>query len=660
MRSPILASKPFEWLLLAFAATLAPYTLWLPLWYSALLYGLLAARLLQRRRFVRPWPAWVKFPLLAAVLLLVVWQFGDPRARQTGTAALLGLTALKLLEAERRRDGFLTATICLFLVSVQFLFEQGIGVTAYMVLPTLLCFVALNECAAPPGTRGGIREEFGRIGRELGLLLLVALPLTVFLFVSTPRLSSPLWGTLDASTEARTGLSDTMSPGRITELIADDSPVMRVTFFGKQPDRASLYWRGPVLWRFDGIEWRVSSSLLARSDARTPGPTPAGSRDLRYRVVLEPTERRWLFLLDYAVGIPANSVRLLDGQVLHDSPVNQVLVFEGSAALDAPLPPGPFIDEQRREALRLPPQRNPETIALARRWREEIGNHPLAIAGRALLYFRQEPFVYSLSPPPLRRLDRIDEFLFNTRSGFCEHYAAAFVVLMRAAGVPARVVTGYQGGTWNPVGGYLLVRNSDAHAWAEILVPDQGWVRIDPTAAIAPERVDLGGRAFSEPSVWRGGGWLEGVALRFDALRAWWNEAVVRFDQLSQRRFFQRFGLDIADWRQAGLWFGIGLVVVAILAGLVFWHRRAADDDPYRRQYQRVLARLQRLGMATPPSEGPRRLAERVRRERPDLAAILDPVCAAYEACRYGPPDAADAAALRAAVTAFLAGSPRR
>jgi transglutaminase-like putative cysteine protease len=660
MRSPILASKPFEWLLLAFAATLAPYTLWLPLWYSALLYGVLAARLIQRRRFARPWPAWVKFPLLAAVLVLVVWEFGDPRARQTGTAALLGLTALKLIEAERRRDGFLTATVCLFLVSVQFLFEQGIGVTAYMVVPTLLCFVALNECAAPPGTRGGISEEFGRIGRELGLLLLVALPLTVFLFVSTPRLSSPLWGTLDASNEARTGLSGTMSPGSITELIADDSPVMRVTFAGERPDRASLYWRGPVLWRFDGIEWRASSSFLGRSDARTAGPTPAGAEDLRYRVLLEPTDRRWLFMLDYASGIPGDSVRLLDGQVIRDAPVKQVLAYEGSAALDAPLPPGPFVDEQRLEALRLPPQRNPETIALARQWRDEIGNNPLAIAGRALLHFREEPFAYSLSPPPLSRVDRVDQFLFDTRSGFCEHYAAAFVVLMRAADVPARVVTGYQGGTWNPIGEYLLVRNSDAHAWAEVLVPDQGWVRIDPTAAIAPERVDLGGQAFIEPSVWSSGGWLEGVAIRFDALRAWWNEAVVRFDHASQRRFFEHLGLDIDDWRQTGLWFGIGLVAVSLLSGLVFWHRRGAGGDPRSRQYQRVLARLGRLGLSTPASEGPRTLAARVRRERPDLAGLLDPVCEAYEACRYGAPDTADDAALRAAVAAFMAGTPRR
>jgi protein-glutamine gamma-glutamyltransferase len=660
MRSPILATKPFEWLLLAFAATLAPYALWLPLWYSALLFAVLGARLVQRRRFARPWPGWVKFPLLAAILVLVVWEFGDPRARQTGTAALLGLTALKLIEAERRRDGFLTATVCLFLVSVQFLFEQGMGVSAYMVIPTLLCFVALNECAAPPGTRGGITDEFGRIGRELGLLLLVALPLTVFLFFSTPRLESPLWGTVETPGEGRTGLSGTMSPGSITELIADDSPVMRISFAGEMPPRASLYWRGPVLWHFDGIAWQASRSFLGRSNANTPGPTRTGEADLRYRVLLEPTDRRWLFLLDYASGIPAETVRLIDGQVVHEQPVKQVIAFEAAADLDAPLPEGPFIQEQRGEALRLPPLRNPRTLELARQWRAEIGDQPLAIAGRALLHFNEQPFAYNLSPPPLTRVDRVDQFLFDTRIGFCEHYASAFVVLMRAAGVPARVVTGYQGGTWNPVGQYLLVRNSDAHAWAEILVPGQGWMRIDPTAAIAPERVDRGGQAFAEPSVWRAGGWLEGVANRFDAMRAWWNETIVRFDHLRQRRLFEDFGLDISDWRQLGLWFGIGMVALALLSALVFWSRRDRREDPARRQYLRALQRLSRLGVATPASEGARSLAARIARERPELAGLLRPVCEAYEANRYGPAGQLDSKKLEEAVSAFLAGTPRR
>ncbi|MBK8068012.1 MAG: DUF3488 domain-containing protein [Rhodanobacteraceae bacterium] len=317
MRSPVLEPRQFDWMLAAFAATLAAHLLWLPGWYSATLVAIVLARWLQRRAYARAWPAWIKLPLLMMVLGLVVVEFGNPFARQAGTAALVGLSALKLIESERRRDGLLIMTVSLFLVSVQFLFNEGIGVTLYMVLPTLLVFLALNEIAAPPGTRGGLAQQLGSLGREFLLLLAVVLPLTLFLFLSVPRLSEPLWGTRENQWESRTGLSDTMSPGSISELIADDTPVFRVSFPDGSPAKRSMYWRGPVLWSFDGQTWRIEPRLANPNDptGREIGPQPGAPGDVRYQVMLEPTDRRWLHTLDFATGFPADASRSLEGTV---------------------------------------------------------------------------------------------------------------------------------------------------------------------------------------------------------------------------------------------------------------------------------------------------------------------------------------------------------
>ena len=352
MRSPILSPRQFEWTLAAFVATLLAHLLWLPAWFGATLCAVVLARWLQRRAYARAWPAWIKFPLLIAVLALVVFEFGNPFARQAGTAALVGLCTLKLIESERRRDGLLILTVALFLVSVQFLFNQGLAITLYMVVPTLLIFLALNEVSAPPGTRGGLTAQLGSLGREFLLMLAVVLPLTIFLFLSVPRLSEPLWGTRDNKWESRTGLSEEMSPGSITELIGDDTPVMRVTFPGDTPPRSQMYWRGPVLWRFDGTTWRAARMLSGAgiSDGRLRGPQSGAASDLRYRVMLEPTDRNWLHTLDLATGFPDDSSRSLEGVVTRDRAVTGLYAFEarGQAIGRIGLP---AVREHRRKRL---------------------------------------------------------------------------------------------------------------------------------------------------------------------------------------------------------------------------------------------------------------------------------------------------------------------
>lgn len=644
-------------MLAAFAATLLPHALWLPSWYALVLGGVVVARWAQRRRYGLAWPVWIKFPLLLTVMGLVVLEFGNPFARQAGTAALLGLTTLKLIESERRRDGLLAVTVCLFLISVQFLFNEGIGVTLYMLVPTLLAFLALNEISAPQGMRGGLTAEFGRVGREIGALLLIALPLTVFLFLSVPRLETPLWGTRENSWKGRTGLGDTMAPGSITELLGDDTPVMRVTFESAIPRRSSLYWRGPVLWNFDGQAWtRPGYGGLRGPLARqNHSSDPAGPNVARYRVTLEATDRNGLYALDIAERTPSDAAMLIDGQVVRATPIRSPYAYEASATLDGPLPLRDFPSLQQSLATKLPAELNPRTAQLAQSWRTELGDDRVALARRALSYFRNEPFSYTLGPPPLVGAHRMDEFLFETRAGFCEHYAAAFVVLMRSAGVPARVVTGFQGGQFNRTGGYFVIRNSDAHAWAEILVDGQGWVRVDPTAAVDPSRIEEASGAVGEQSLLADGGWLRDFRERLDTIRAWWTDTIIRFDTLRQRQFFANLGIDLNDWRQVGAWMAGGLGVIALLAALlIFLRRDGGPRDAALRSYQRFLRRLGKLGIQAPPQEGASTLAARVASLRPQWAQSARAVADAYEAARYGIVQDDSQKALDAAIAAFF------
>lgn len=655
MRSPILSPRQFDWTLLAFVAAISGHWLWLPIWYSAGLMALMLARWLQRRAFARAWPIWIKLPLVVVVLALVVLQFGHPFAQQSGTAALIGLCTLKLIESERRRDGLVLMVVALFLISVQLLFAQGIGLTAYALVPILLVFLALNEITAPPGTRGGLSSQLGTLGRDFLLLLVVVLPLTAFLFLSVPRLSEPLWGTRIDRSQGRTGISDSMSPGDITELLGDGTPVMRVSFDGRTPPRASMYWRGPVLWGFDGSTWNAGFlGSSAQTDGRVHGPQLGRSSDVHYQIMLEATDRQWLFPLDFATGFPADSSRNMEGVVTRDRPVREIIAFEAASALDQPVPVNAAPHSQRKQGLRLPDGLNPKTAALAQSWRDELGDDPLALSARALQYIRTENFGYTLTPPPLVGAHRMDEFLFETRLGFCEHYAAAFVVLMRNAKVPARLVTGYLAGTYNSIGDYWLIRNSDAHAWAEILIDGTGWVRVDPTTAIAPERIDLGMADFGNQTLSGNYSWMQSLRDRADAVQAWWNRAIVRFDSLSQQAFFANLGINPSEWRQLAAWMGGGMLLFGLLIAAVFHlQRRREVADPALRLYRRFLKELQRYGVTSPATEGALDLGQRAAAALPALAAPIHDVVNAYQQARYAPADANSSASLKLAVDIF-------
>jgi len=493
------------------------------------------------------------------------------------------------------------------------------------------------------------------------------IPLALVLFVFFPRLAGPLWS-LPADAGARSGLSDRMAPGTISELSLDDSVAFRVEFDSAIPPPAQRYWRGPVLAHFNGREW----SALDRRAQRTPR---AAGRTISYWITLEPHWKPWLLALEMPASAPLADVDTAargttpavgvitdDQRVFTSGMITQTIRYRMTSVPGDAYPAGPLLEAQRADNLQLPTREsNPRTIEFARALRTD---HPddADFVRAALRFFRTEPFFYTLAPPLLPGPDSVDAFLFDSRRGFCEHYASSFVVLARAAGIPARVVTGYQGGELNPTGGYLIVRQSDAHAWAEVLIGGQ-WRRVDPTAAVAPSRIErgLGGALPSSefvPLLARlDQSFLKDLQLSWDAFNYDWRRHVIGFNYTKQRSLWR-------DWNLDRLPGGVLAALVATLSGvwgvitlgvLAWWRRRSGDRA--RVLWDALCRRLATAGLPRQPSEGPLAYGARASTRWPEFAVAFQVVADSYAQLRYGPAPATPGAERARAVA--LAGLAR-
>jgi transglutaminase-like putative cysteine protease len=561
------------------------------------------------------------------------------------------MLALKLIETETRRDARAAIAFSCFVLMSALLFGSGMGLTLMLCAALGLFLATLQQLELRPAIQDRARIWWPPVigGLRMGMVsLLAAVPLTVCVFVFLPRLGSPLWGAPTDSTMARSGLGDTMEPGSLQELLIDDSPAFRVTFDGALPEHSKLYWRGPVLTAYDGRTWGRSGFL---ADARRRDAVQQTGNIVAYEVTLEPSDRRWLLALDVPLAAPENAARGADMSLVSVKPVDQLLRYRLSSALRYELGRELSAHERNRN-LGLPEGFDPRARELAAKWRRELGNDT-AIIRAALDMFHQE-FFYSLSAPELGR-NAVDDFLFDTRKGFCQHYSSAFTVLMRAAGIPARVVTGYQGGYYNAIGGYLVVRQSDAHAWTEVWLRDRGWVRIDPTAAVSPQRVDLGARAAAGASAaWYQADWLLTLRNQFDLVNRGWNNLVVQFNMLRQQRLLAPFGIARAEYYDL-VWVLIGSSTL-LLAIYSWWvlRRPRESGDALDAAYGALCRKLARSGLTRVASEGPRSFADRLRGAAPELPALQN-LIESYAGLRYAHalPAAADVRAFASAVRAL-------
>lgn len=648
-RSPLLDGSGKRWTLAAAGACLLPLLLQLPGHVALGVGGLgLMGAVVSLRVDLPAWPR----PLLALALFgLVLANYGFHFGRDTGCALLAAMLAIKPMELRDLRDARSLLGFALFAPFATFLLDQGplslvLGlagvVLALMAMLRVSELESMDRGPTPPDRPEAEARGAWRRLRIAGRLVAVGLPLALAAFWFFPRMASPMWGVPDRAV-ARPGLSDTMSPGEWIDLMSDDSPAARVKFDGPVPGPHQMYWRGPVMLDFDGRTWKRSEWLAGLP----PAQVVPGGQSFSYEIEIEPTDRRHVVALDLPLAAPADVRMSRDFSMTAPRPLSQLRRFNLRSA-----PPQAFEPELpdmlRRLALRLPEGFNPRTRELGLQWRAEAGIGPAAdeaIVRRALQWVTDE-FAYTMATP-LPGRHAVDEFLFDQKAGFCEHYSSAFAVLLRATGIPARVVTGYAGGYRNRFGDYWIIRQMDAHAWVEAWLDGRGWVRVDPTAAVAPERIfdtleDLpqaGFDVFGNMAAARDLG---------DWLRRGWNTAFLGFDAARQRQLLAPLGVrDLGVAQLVILFSALGGLALAWMLWLVA--RGERERDPVLRAWRRVGRRYARLGLGPEPHEPATAWAGRVVAADPAAAKDLATLSARFTDWRYAgrkaDPDAARALA---------------
>lgn len=627
---------------------LARYVVWQVTVFAALMLALRLAAL----RWPRALPgrgALFALTLVGILNCLVTNQ--SIAGNSGGTALLITMVALKLLELQQRRDHRIVAIVLPLLAVVQFLYGQGPGLTLFLAAIVLTAVALLVEL------NGGLGERPARAALRITAALAVqALPLTMVLFLLFPRLDAPLWD-LGADPETGVmGLGESMEPGSISELVVNGDLAFRARFRERPPAPERLYWRGLVLWEVNDSRWTMGRFAAASG---TEPQLRVAADVVSYEVTLDASQRPWLFALDLAVDYPPDAILDRSFQLTSIGQSPGTRRYRAVSALTYRTA-DPAAAERHR-ALRLPPTVTPRQRALAAEWAASASSD-WDVVEAGLAHFAEEEFRYTLLPPRLRG-NVWDEFIFDSRSGFCEHYAGSFAVMMRLAGIPARVVVGYLGGEANRIGGHLMIWQSDAHAWVEVAITGRGWVRVDPTQMVAASRIDrqgavrlLGAQA---PARFRiGGSGLGASMLRqvrdlADAVDSVWEGWVLEFSSQRQLDLLERVGLE-----SHGYFALIGLMLAAatLATGSIVWAliRQPRPPDLWARGYALYCRRLAAVGLARSPAEGPSDFGERVTRTRPDLAEQVARITSLYVRNRYGPEcDPDDAVRFRRAVRGF-------
>lgn len=638
------------WVVIALGAAIAPQALHQPLAITVLAVVLGAWRLAAERR---GWalPRASLRSLGALVGFAAVWlTFRTINGPEAGSALLITMLALKLTETTTVRDCQVLVLLGFFVVLGEFLYSQELWIALWL-LPSCWLLAAVLLAVSHPVV--GFKPTVAL--RASGRYLAVALPLMIAMFVLFPRVPGPLWGAPGGRGDAVSGLSDSMEPGAITNLILSDEVAFRVRFLEGTPPTAR-YWRGPTLHRFDGQRWE-------QSWFKPPEPVALeyGGGRVRYEVTLEAHNQPWLFALEMPESRPSGAELRYDFSLVDTKLVRERKRYEVTSRSEFTAG-ADQLPRRLRWDLQLPERGNARSRELAERWRAEhiVKNaDTMGVVRQALAMYREQPFVYTLRPPRLGR-DSVDDFLFGTQRGFCEHYASSFVFLMRAAGIPARIVTGYLGGELNPFNDTWVVRQSDAHAWAEIWVAERGWIRVDPTGAVAPDRIERGLEEALPDGEVLPGEYLRSFDLlislrdRWDAVDTAWNRFFLGYGPEMQREFVQLIGL-APDWQSMVTTLLIVLLIMlaALAAWLVYTHK-PRPVDAARREWDRFRALLAREGVAPSETEGPQDYAARAAAALPGKRAEIAQVAEAYVAARYSPADRAAAlVSLRRSVAEF-------
>ena len=581
-----LSTKQVFWIVLAVVVAVLPQLYRLPLWFAPMMTAVIAYRFYVQVKHIKKAYNIILMMVAIAALLLIVYSQGFGLSREISVTILITMTVLKLLETYRQRDALLVVMLCYFVAMTRFLYSQDLVLVLYLLLSTWVTTHALAIVNYPHGKAWFEKQQ---IKASVGWLAL-AVPFAVLFFLAFPRLGSPIWGSPDIFGEGKTGISDEMSPGSIIELFMDDSPAFRVTFAdGEQPDNNQLYWRGPVLSEFDGRTW------TRHEYRRTRGQVAFDNRAsvIEYDLEMEPNGRHYMFGLDVIVQSPRGTLLSPTSTLFAMSKVNQLkhyrLTSVVSDRLYQDLP-----DYQRRWLLDFPEDVNLQTQLMMQQW-QATDDSAYGLINKALDWFRTEDYLYSYSPPALDSNEVIDEFLYESRRGFCEHFASTFVVMMRMAGLPARVVTGYQGGV--DMDDYLLVKQSDAHAWAEVYIDQPNhelggyWQRVDPTSVVSPERLFQGsGNIIEQRRSFFDFPWLRDVRENMDRYRFRWNQWVRDFNVSKQQALFDAIGIKHRDGKDLAIVLLSVLVATGVVLFAWLWWRQRPKYTDLQQWYLRLMA----------------------------------------------------------------------
>mgnify|MGYP000565902752 CR=1 FL=1 len=584
-------------LLLGLLLVIFPNFSHLPLWLSMVMIGLILWRGCYELQLCAIPNKLILFLLTLMLLAGIIFSYHTLIGRNAGSAMLLGLLCLKLFEIKSFRDIALIIILALFSIIINFLFNQSIPVAFTMLFALVVLFTALisfqhdykNISKVKPLPLKLIRSNEKKHFKLAIKMLSQAIPFAIVLFILFPRVNGPLWGLPEDAFSGTTGLSDKMSPGRISQLSNDSSVAFRVKFNSTIPSANKLYWRGPVMWNFDGYDWTApASERIALNKFKF---TSLGKK-IQYSITLQPHNNYWMLALDIPSTLPANSQLTTDMQVLSALPIQKLKRYDLSSYINYVLPENSKISMQRY--LKLPESHSNEqgsNLYKSRLLINKLKNstNPQETVNNVLNYFATQNFYYSRQPPLLYK-NPIDEFLFETKRGYCEHYASSFTVLMRLAGIPARIVTGYQGGEMNPIDNFMTIRQSDAHAWSEVFLGKKGWVRVDPTAAIPPGNIENTDDALrlnsngKKPAHLFKSNWLskqmKQMRFAWDAVNNRWNQWVLGYNTKRQKAFFAAIGIPEITWRGLSqLLFSILAVLTGVLAFIVFSNQSKKKNE---------------------------------------------------------------------------------
>ncbi|MEB0139567.1 MULTISPECIES: DUF3488 and transglutaminase-like domain-containing protein [unclassified Undibacterium] len=643
-------------LLLACSVVLLPHALHLSTWVTLSCLAMLLWRSYLTLSGRRLPPPWLLLPVATALMLAVYLTQHSLFGREVGVTMLSLLLTCKLLEMHAKRDLFVVTSLAFFLLLSNYFYQQSIAIAVLSLLAlTLLLCAQMSfhySVALPP-----LRQRLQLAATLVGL----AVPLCLCAFVLFPRISGPLWSLPGDAHAGKTGLSSAMAPGGISDLAQSEELVFRVKFDRAIANKSWLYWRAIVMSDFDGRSWHASATSAIDESAVEDAPALQIGQD----IVLEPQGQSWLFALDLPLTGARNGTQILgkrnhQDELRSNTAVTERLRYQVRSAPNAQRAAA-LTRSERADATELPPNYNPRTLALAAELARTYPA-PATLIQAVLMKFRQEAFSYTLEPPLLGR-NSVDDFLFVTRAGFCEHFASAFVVLMRAADIPARVVTGYQGGRRNDVDGFYEIRQSDAHAWAEVWLDGTGWTRVDPTAAVAPERVMQNlaralpsrGLAALVGNAWSRNSWAQNLRMHWDAMNHAWNQRVLAYNQQSQLALLASLGWKEVDWAQlALLFFGIAAGLLALLA-LPIMRNKA----PLSKTNAVYLAFCRRMASKNCPkhlAEGPSAYLQRLEHSLPPHAYLpAQAFLRCYIALTYGKPTLTEAISVKQLKTLLAA-----